>query len=542
MRLSAGVILRFGVVAAVIALGLPWSGATTAPDVVADRPAAAAAADAPGRWTRAESEHFVIYSDRSEALVRRYVAMLEDFDRVLRLLHNRTDAETPRKLPVYLVSSTSQMQRVVPGAHENLRGFYATPLEDIFVVAIREDAGRYDRTSGDDTVLHEYTHHFMMQYFPNAYPGWLVEGFAEYYMTADLQPEKVLIGDFSRGRARSLLNQSWVPMDQILSKHPGQVSESDRAVFYAQSWLLTHYIWSDKARRGKLNGYLKAVREGEDPMAAWTRIYGDDAKTLQRTLDAYMNRSLTGMVLKREPPAPPQIVFTPMPAGADDLILEVQQLKRDVPDKAAPAFLAKVRKLAAKRPAEFYSRRVMARAECDLGDRTTCETILATLLQERPKDMEALQLMAASRLSRARQAMREGAPREQTQALFADAAKYLGQIHKLDENDYMALYGFAQTKSFDAAPAENTLNVIFRAAEIAPQVSIIRMNAARLFIQARQYDVASQLMAAVAGNPHGGARAKYAGELMDELADETDGEPLVGAPLCKAFAAAPPRW
>ena len=53
---------------------------------------------------------------------------------------------------------------------------------------------KFNDRGGDDVVLHEYVHHFMMQYFPDSYPGWLVEGLAEYYMTIDLQPKRVQIG------------------------------------------------------------------------------------------------------------------------------------------------------------------------------------------------------------------------------------------------------------------------------------------------------------------------------------------------------------
>lgn len=496
---------------------------------------AAAPTDPPGLWRRAESEHFVVYSDRSENLIRRYIAMLEDFDGLLRLLHDKADAETPRKLPFYLVSSNQQLRRVIPDAPEELRGAYLTPLEDIFVVAVRDDDGRYDRNNGDDVVLHEYTHHFMTQYFPAAYPAWLREGVAEYFMTADLQPDRVLIGDFNRGRARSLLNARWLPMSDILSKRPDQVSVADRGVFYAQSWLLTHYIWSDKARRARLADYLEAVGGGADPMAAWTHAYGQDQQGLEKILTAYMD-TLTGLELKRAPPAAPKIAFSRMPGGADDLILEVQRLKLDIPPAEGPAFLARMRKIAAKRPNEFYSRRVAARAECDLGDRGRCETMLRALLDERPRDLETLQILAASRLSTARQAIREHAGREQVQAIYADAAGYLGRIHKIDPNDYMALFYFAQTKSFDTTPSENTLNVISRAAEIAPQASLIRMTAARLLIQAKEYEAAREMMAPVAGNPHGGPRARYAAQLMRELKDKADGQSLEDAPEARAFA------
>ncbi|PVM90075.1 hypothetical protein DDF67_10725 [Caulobacter endophyticus] len=508
------------------AVGSAWAqGATPPPPVVQADPA--------GRWIRGESEHFIVYSDRSENLIRRYVTMLEDFDGVLRRIHGKTDVETPRKLPLYLLSGSRQLRRVMPGADERLQGVYLTGMEDIFVLAIRDDSNQYDRNNGDDTVLHEYTHHFMMQYFPDAYPGWLVEGLAEYYKTIDLQMKKVQIGDFSRGRAHSLLNDKWLPVSDLLSKRPSQFERDDVLTFYAQSWLLTHYVWSDRERRRKLQTYLDMVRDHGDPMASWTKVYGQDGPALEKALRTYMNKPLLAMNLTREPPTP-QIAFTRLPAGADDLILEIQRLKGGVPKADAPALLAKFQEGAAKRPGEFYSRLALARAEIDLGDRAKGEAILKTLLEERPADLEALQIMAYSRLETARRMARNPADREQAKAIYADAAVYLGRAHKVDGDNFLTLYGYAETKSMDREPSQNTLNVVYRAASIAPQNPVIRTNAARLFIRAKQYEIAREMLEPVAGNPHGGPQARRAAQLLSTLEGKVDGEALAPA---KAAAA-----
>jgi len=179
---------------------------------------------------------------------------------------------------------------------------------------------------------------------------------------------------------------------------------------------------------------------------------------------------------------------------------------------------------------------VLARVECDLGKRKDCEAMLEALLGERPHDLETLQIIAASRISTARQAVRDQVGREQIQAIYRDAARYLGRIHQIDPDDYVALLYYVETKSFDSTPSENTLNVISRAVEIAPQVSLIRMTAARLFIQAKEYEAAREMMAPVADDPHGGPRAKYAADLMIELKGKTDGDDLSGAPRARAFA------
>src|SRR5690606_17382921 len=73
-----------------------------------------------------------------------------------------------------------------PGS--GIAGFYIPRAgNSVAFVPAREDraagsiARRNERTAldGMSVLKHEYAHHFMMQYFPGAYPGWYVEGYAE---------------------------------------------------------------------------------------------------------------------------------------------------------------------------------------------------------------------------------------------------------------------------------------------------------------------------------------------------------------------------
>jgi hypothetical protein len=154
---------------------------------------------AKAEWRRAESQHFIVYG-RGDKAVREYAAQLEDFDDLLRRLHGRPKDElTPRKLPVYLVSDLAELQRVEPRL-ERAAGVYFPAPGEVFVMAVREGVtDDRDQNKGDDALLHEYVHHFMLQYYPSAYPAWLVEGYAEYYMTADLSAKRLVVGGVNRG-------------------------------------------------------------------------------------------------------------------------------------------------------------------------------------------------------------------------------------------------------------------------------------------------------------------------------------------------------
>lgn len=482
--------------------------------------AAFLAAGSPARaeWLRAESDHFVVYG-RSEKSVREYAVMLEDFDSLLRRLHGRPQDEVaPRKLPVYLVSNLGQLKRVLPSARDGMAGVYFSTVPEVFVVAIRDAAGPGDQNKGDDTVLHEYVHHFMLQYYPSAYPAWLVEGYAEYYMTADLARTRMVVGGVNRGRAHSLTQPGgWIPMQDVLSKRPGALKEREVYAYYAQAWLLTHYILSDPERRKRLSPYLNAVREGDEPTKAWKAVYGDDPEGLRRKLQKYMNGPIAGGALQRTETLDPAMTVTRLPPGADDLILEGQRLKLGVSKEEQAKTLADIRAAAAKRPKERFSQLILARAETTFGDRKAGEAILNELLAADPKDEEALVALGESRLA-------AGAEDEGRRAAdFAQAGKLFARAFKINPDSPETLHGYAEARRLEPL-TEAMVDIRVRAVVLAPQVGHLRLDAARALIQFKDLDLARTMLAPLASSPHGGGEVEAAQAMLKTIDPKVDAD------------------
>jgi tetratricopeptide (TPR) repeat protein len=490
-------------------------------------------------WLRAESDHFVVYG-RSEKAVREYAAMLEDFDSLLRRLHGRPkDEVTPRKLPVYLVNEFRQLKRVLPEAKDGIAGVYLSSVPEVFVVAIRDSAGEQDLNKGDDTVLHEYVHHFMLQYYPSAYPAWLVEGYAEYYMTADLAKSRMVVGGVNRGRAYSLTQPGgWIPMGDVLGKRPGALKERDIYAYYAQAWLLTHYILSDPARHKLLGPYLEAVRGGDDPVNAWKTVYGDDPEGLTRKLRAYMNKPIPAGALPRTGALEPAMTVTHLPPGADDLILEGQRLKLGVSKDDQAETLADIRAAAAKRPKDRFSQLVLARAETGFGDRKAGEAALNALLTADPKDEDALVALGESRL-----AAGEDDPAQRA-ADFAQAGKLFARAFKVNPDNPETLHGYAEAHSLEPL-TDAMVDIRVRAVVLAPQVGHLRIDAARALIKVKDVALAKLVLTPLASNPHGGGEVEAAQAMLktiDPKAADSDkalapgGTPETAKPAAKTSA------
>lgn len=492
-----------------------------------------------GRWMKAESPRFTVYSDGDERLLRDYVVKLERFDTLLRHLHNMPlDGVPPRKLSIFLIRDRAQFEVVWPGMPSGVAGFYTSSVGDIFAMATRS---RDDNT----VVQHEYVHHFMLQYFPYGYPAWLVEGYAEYFGSAEVERDTITIGR-NTGRGGNLEDIAWVPIRAVLSKRPFELKGSDPAMFYAEAWLMTHYFMSDPARYQQLTAYMKAVGNGDDPVKAMEAASGLSAEALQAKLRDYMRvkiqvvtHTLKGL------PAPP-IEVTPLSKASDDLLLADFSLRRlglandgeDDEDedsegtlearaearsqraKWRAAFLADIRARAARHPGDRLAELVLARAELALGDPEKGRVLIETFTQARPDDAEGLELAGLARLA-------AGDRNEDHQvALYKEAGQLLGQAYKLDPTRYQTLYGYARSRSLDPKyPTPNVMAVLEEAQGLAPQVSAITLDTARAMIRRDRHDEAAALLQPVANSPHGGADAARARAMLKALSEGSGSGP-----------------
>lgn len=463
------------------------------------------AADATmGRWKRAESPNFIVYADAQEKELRVFVDKLEQFDWTLRLMHGLDlTAPTPHKLDVYLVSDRKLMQRASPGLSELVGGYYRATLRAVFAIAERDSAMTMSRAGWEETTLfHEYTHHFMLRYFPYAYPAWLVEGYAEYFGVTTIDGPRIEIGKFSTSRVNTLMaKDDWLPLKDVLGGQVGSLEgkkdEKKVLMFYAQAWLLTHYMVSDPERNKQLHAYMASVAKGGDPVESLYTELGVTEEGLTNTLHDYDEGRINGLRLTRKTVvADSQVAVTPLPRSADDLLLESLR-GGEMDDKAAAAFLATVQAKAAPYPADRFAQIMLARTECAYGDHAKGKAILDRF----PDDPEALELAARVRLDEGGQT--NDADKEH--ALAVEATPYIGKAFKLDPNRYQTLWTYVRSRMIldKRYPSENTLNVMMTALDLAPQVSEIRFQAAQALMFARHYPEAIETLGPLLNDPHG---------------------------------------
>lgn len=472
------------------------------------------AGPASAEWHRAESERFIVYSEGRESELREYVRKLEIFDLILRQrLGVALDEVPPRKLPIYLVEGPRALASVFTTMGANVAGVYTPASEDIFALAIRD--------GDDDILLHEYTHHFMFQHSAVAYPSWLVEGFAEYFATTEIEGTRVEIGQANVGRAIMLDDRVWIPLDQVLTKRLGEIRLPQlRDTYYPVAWVLTHWMMGDAVRTQQLQAYIDDVGAGGDPAEALKRTTGMTLDQIEHDLRFYIRGRIPARRYDFNLPAP-QIAVTTLPPSADALLLLNQRLKVGVPDDQRAATAALVRDRAAPYPDDPFALLVLGHAELHFGDPEAGEAILTRLLELQPDNVEALQLMATRAMQRAEETADDP-------ALLRRARGYLGRAFAADDANYRTFVLLGMTREGAADyPNDNDVATWELANTLAPQLPAARLGLASALMRSGQAETAVRLLRPLANSPHGGGAARAAQTL---LAQATAGQ----APLSNA--------
>ncbi len=465
-----------------------------------------------GRWLRAESPGFVVYSTGSETRLRATTEDLEAFDALLRRLTDAPAERSPTRLEIYLFSGPGQYQEAWPNSPSMVRGRYVARADIIAAYAIFRDTNGLE---AQEVLFHEYAHHFMYQHFANVYPAWYVEGFAEFVAATEFENTRIVLGRSSEARAPWLFSGSWLPMEEMIVGMP-QGDAEDIARFYAQSWLFTHYLFNTEGAMAKFHAYLRALRLGAVPAAAFQTGFGISPAAMQSELRSYLRGNPNALALTRPVSvASLGIAITRLPASADELLPLSTRVRRGyLADDEKVELLTRIRRLAGARH-DSFSTLTLAETEATIGETSTARTLLEPYVAANPTDVQGHYLIGLSYWREAQEAAETSA----RDAAYAQARRYFSRAHRVDGNHVPTLYRYADSfsgVSLDAATADNALNALLLARQLAPQVSEITFRAASWLISADRPTEAIPMLRVIAYNPHGGEAADRAKDMLSQ--------------------------
>jgi tetratricopeptide (TPR) repeat protein len=238
-------------------------------------------------WIEVRTPNFTVISNAGEKEARTIADQFEEIRQVFQNAFPTLRTEIGKTVVIFALKNEESLKLLLPEywetkGHTHPAGIYV-PGEAEHFVAVRTD------TQGEnpyEIVYHEYTHALLHLNFRDL-PVWLDEGIAEYLGNTEIREKSVLIGKIDSYHLRELHENKFIPIDTLLHvdhNSPYYNEQNRTSLFYAESWVLVHYLTLDPEARPQqlLSKFLIAWAASGDQVAAAQQTFGDLKKFANR--------------------------------------------------------------------------------------------------------------------------------------------------------------------------------------------------------------------------------------------------------------------
>jgi tetratricopeptide (TPR) repeat protein len=249
-------------------------------------------------WVEVRTPHFEIVSSLDADATR-------ELARDAELFHAATEwaMGTPLRAPavptrIYAFDGRGFRR---PFAVRGAPGSFLPSLRES-VIVLRTGGGWQDDTT--QSLRHEYVHYLLRNHGGFDQPLWFDEGSAELLSTVRVSGDHGELGGVRRDHVRLLRDQPWVPLIRILRAEDLEGwEERKRAIFYAESWALVHYLNFGLEGRGRgqkqLSRYFRLIADGASQERAVREGFGASPGSLDRRLQRYVRDERFGAAALR---------------------------------------------------------------------------------------------------------------------------------------------------------------------------------------------------------------------------------------------------
>ena len=239
-------------------------------------------------WTGIRTPHFWVIGSVSIDELVIVASRLERFQQTLGLLFPRLALDAGASTTVVVFPSDQTYEPFKPtykGAATSVRGhFVAGPVASYILVTADAETLR--------TAYHEYVHVALHRVLASA-PAWFHEGLAEFYSTFEMTfDNRVRLGGVLPEHVLLLRERGLMPLATLVAVDWDSASynEGDKSsTFYAQSWLLVHYLLLGQHGKfaGQLAPFAGQLIDGASLQEACARALNSTPERLEEELRSY---------------------------------------------------------------------------------------------------------------------------------------------------------------------------------------------------------------------------------------------------------------
>ncbi len=465
-------------------------------------------------WRKAVSPSFVVYGDMKEAPLLAFTKKVERFDTFLRRKFGIAGESAPARMTIFITNSSTPVGSLIAGKNDKfIKGFYTNgPNGPVAILQQTRGEGQFD-LDADTILFHEYVHHFMLQYFPAAYPAWFVEGFAEFYSTTEFN--KGGFASYGRPayhRAYELVAGKDLAIEKLLVTDVDALKEGERSSLYARGWLLTHYLTFAPDRDGQLSVYIAAINNGVDGLDAARKAFGDLA-ALNKGLNAYRDKNSISYLTQREvTPASDAIVLTLVEAGEAATMIERIKVRRHVTPEERPALIASLTNAKKKFPNSVAINILLAQIHHENEDDKQAAMAADAALLQNPDNPDALLYRAVAAVGELVRANTDDV------AQWKTARAMIVKANRADpENPYPLFHYYKSFQQQGIRPIVAAGSGLAKAFELLPQDTNLRFTYAQYLIDQNKLVAAKSVFKPMAYAPHSGSGGNYARSMVEKL-------------------------
>jgi tetratricopeptide (TPR) repeat protein len=483
-------------------------------------------------WLEASSTHFVVYADDSERDIREFAEDLEKFRSALEYI-SAGPPETPspsNRVTIYVVGNERKVQRLYGEGSDYIGGFYIPRAGGSLAIVPKVSAGRRRLDISMITLLHEYSHHFLVSASDFPVPRWLSEGNAEFYASASFGRDGTLsVGMPAQQRAGELFYLEQVPVEELFDEELYRKNQRrGYDSFYGRSWLLYHYLIFSPERTGQMGEYLRLLTQGVPSPEAAASAFGEVEK-LEKDLKAYLKqRTVTTLRLQPHMLKVGEVKIRALRDGEAKMMPLRIQSKRGVTSEQAAELLQDVRKVGADYPDDPAVQAALAEAEFDAGNDAEAIAAADAALAADSKNVDAYVQKGYAQFRMAEDA-------DDREAAYKAAMQPFLALNRLENDHPLPLvYNFRSFVDRGEKPNKLAVEGLQRAVDLARFDLGLRMTLAYQQIRDGDYEQAKRNLAPIAYDPHGGGpMARSAQKLIARL---DEGGPAVSDDELAALA------
>lgn len=235
-------------------------------------------------WVSLTTPHFEMYTTNSPGSGAR---ALQIFERVRSFFLEASPSKQAPDTPVRIIAFRSEKEFTPYRPNGGALAYYQRSRKRDYIVI--QDLS----TENYRTAVHEYTH-LIVEHAGMKLPIWLNEGLADLYSSLEPRGDQTMVGRPLEGNLQVLAQQKWLDLNLLTSvqQNSPYYNERDKmAIFYAQSWALTHMLVLGKDYHAGFSRFVASVSAGNSAEASFASVYGKTLGQVRADLNRYFQQT-----------------------------------------------------------------------------------------------------------------------------------------------------------------------------------------------------------------------------------------------------------